>query len=47
MYLFIYLFIYLYMYLLAAQQKSKMITKEDNKLIQIRKRGQREKIYTI
>ena len=44
-YFFIYLFI-LYLYLLATQQNSKMNTKEDNKLIQIKKRGKREKIYT-
>ena len=40
------LFNYIYLYLLATQQKSEMIIKESNKLIQIKKRGKRKKIYT-
>ena len=40
-----YLFIYLFIYLLATRLNSKMITKvkEDNKLMQIKKRGKRKK----
>ena len=36
---------YLRIYLLVTQQNLKMITKEDNKLIQFKKQGKREKMY--
>ena len=41
--------LFIYLYILATQQNSKMITREDNKLIhvQIKRQGKRKDIYTI